>query len=49
MAHAYKLDADGGFSCGNTKTGVTAYAYPTNACRESSLVPESKRPSCRNA
>jgi hypothetical protein len=28
MAILFKLDAKGGFTCGDTETGRTAYAYP---------------------
>jgi hypothetical protein len=27
----FKLDAQGGFTCGDTETGRTAYAYPTSS------------------
>jgi hypothetical protein len=30
MAIIYKIEADGGFVCGDTNTGLTAYAYPTS-------------------
>ncbi len=30
MAILHKLMADGGFLCGDTETGMTAYAYPTS-------------------
>jgi hypothetical protein len=30
MSILYKLDAQGGFTCGDTETGRTAYAYPTS-------------------
>ena len=26
----YLLDAQGGFTCGDTETGLTSYAYPTS-------------------
>ncbi len=26
----FKLDKDGGFTCGDTQTGVTVYSYPTS-------------------
>jgi hypothetical protein len=31
MTIVYKLDAEGGFICGDTETGRTAYAYPSSA------------------
>jgi hypothetical protein len=31
MAIKYLLDKDGGFTCGDTKTRLTSYAYPTSA------------------
>ena len=31
MSIMYHLDSDGGFSAGDTDTGITAYAYPTSA------------------
>lgn len=30
MAVVYKLDAAGGFTCGDTETRVTLYAYPSS-------------------
>ena len=30
MTIEYKLDEDGGFTCGNTETGLTSYAFPTS-------------------
>ena len=30
MTIVYKLEADGGFVCGDTETRLTAYAYPTS-------------------
>jgi hypothetical protein len=30
MAILHRLDAQGGFTCGDTITGLTAYAYPTS-------------------
>ncbi len=30
MAIVYKLDQDGGFTCGDTETRMTAYAFPTS-------------------
>ena len=30
MAIVYKLDSDGGFTCGDTESRVTVYAYPTS-------------------
>ena len=30
MAIVFKLDAQGGFTCGDTETKLTAYAYPTS-------------------
>ena len=30
MTILFKLDAQGGFTCGDTETGRTCYAYPTS-------------------
>lgn len=30
MAIKYLLDADGGFTCGDTASGYTAYSYPSS-------------------
>ena len=30
MAIIFKMEANGGFVCGDTETGLTAYAYPTS-------------------
>jgi hypothetical protein len=31
MTILFKFDRDGGFICGDTETGRTAYAYPTSS------------------
>lgn len=36
MTIVYKLDAQGGFTCGDTETKLTSYAYPTSAWADTS-------------